>query len=392
MTSDAPDLLYVHTVSLPGPAANTVQVAKMCDAFLRSGAKTTLVVPEPRYRDARPQPDRARKIAQAYGLAAVPHVVGGFFPKLPAKQLLFGASACLKYGKRGKTLVYTRSISVAYMAARLGYRVSLEMHGPLFDRKATDLKRFAWIVKSPRFAGLVVISQSIATWFQDAFPDLKGRILVAHDGADEAPTGITPKDLSGGFRVGYTGHLYSGKGMELIAQVAPLCPEAQFHIVGGRDEDISHWKDTLAQQQTGDNITFHGHQPHADIPSYLAAMDVVVAPYLRSVSGVGGGRQNLADWMSPLKLFEYMSMGKPILCSDLPVLREVLRQDDTALLADPDRPRDWVQALRTLQADPDHRQRLARNALADFLARYTWDKRADAILRFVTPAGTGDAS
>lgn len=365
------DLVYVHPVPIPGPAANTVQVAKMCDAFARSGVATKLV---------QPQAASGAQIASYYGLASDPRVVSGLAPKLPGRMLLFGLDACLRHASRRTSVIYTRSISVAFAATKLGYRVALEMHGPLWDDKSKDRERFDRIIRTPAFTTLVVISQKIADWYLETYPDLDGRIIVAHDGADPVTTEVTPRPLAGSFRVGYTGHLYPGKGMELISAIAPLCPEATFHVVGGLPEDISRWQRELAEAGTGDNIVFHGHQPHTEIAGFIEAMDVVLAPYLRFVRGQGGETRNLSDWMSPLKLFEYMAHGKAILCSDLPVLREVLSDGRNARLADPDRPEDWAALLRESAADPTARDNLGRQARADFLDHYSWDKRAETIL------------
>jgi glycosyltransferase involved in cell wall biosynthesis len=68
-------------------------------------------------------------------------------------------------------------------------------------------------------------------------------------------------------------------------------------------------------------------------------MDVLLAPYLSDVEGHGRGR-NIAEGMSPLKLFEYMAHGKPIVSSDLPVIREVLRDSVNSVLVSPDNPSD----------------------------------------------------
>lgn len=376
------DIVYLHRVPIPGPAANTVQVAKMCDAFERAGVPTTLVLPGA-------GPETGQRIADYYGLLTVPKVASALAPKVPGRMLLFGLSACLSHADRKRSIVYTRTISVAFTAARLGYPLALEMHGPLWGDKDRDTSRFLKIIESDSFLGLVVISGKIAEWFEAEYPQLKGRIIVAHDGADPAPEGIPPRSLQGNFKVGYTGHLYPGKGMELIAAIAPLCPTVTFHVVGGLPEDIARWKTELDGK--ADNIVFHGHQPHHDIPGFIAGMDVVLAPYLRFVRGQGGEGRNLSDWMSPLKLFEYMSMGKPILCSDLPVLREVLSDGANARLADPDRPEDWAEILDALRADPTERTRLGAAAQRDFLTHYTWDKRAELILERLGALDTGGA-
>jgi hypothetical protein len=86
--------------------------------------------------------------------------------------------------------------------------------------------------------------------------------------------------------------------------------------------------------------------------------------------------------MSPLKLFEYMAAGKPILCSDLPVLREIVEDGRNGLLlplADADA---WVAALCRLRDAPEERRRLGAAARADLVARYTWRERARRIQEF----------
>jgi glycosyltransferase involved in cell wall biosynthesis len=183
--------------------------------------------------------------------------------------------------------------------------------------------------------------------------------------------------LAGDFKVGYVGQLYPGKGMEIIAALAPLCPRATFHVVGGLPADIDRWQSALAACP---NVVFHGFVPYVEAASYIASMDVVLAPYLRVVRGVGGGESNLADWMSPLKLFEYMAAAKAIVSSDLPVLREVVADGVDAVLCDPDQPTQWAGALERLAAAPGLRADLGSRAQAKFLAHYTWDQRARSIL------------
>ena len=81
-----------------------------------------------------------------------------------------------------------------------------------------------------------------------------------------------------------------------------------------------------------------------------------------------------------MKLFEYMAAGKPILASDLPALREVVRDGESALLLPPADVGAWTAAILRLLADDDLRGRLAANAQALVWAHYTWDARAHSIL------------
>ena len=79
-----------------------------------------------------------------------------------------------------------------------------------------------------------------------------------------------------------------------------------------------------------------------------------------------------------MKIFEYMAAAKPIIASDLPVLREVLN-DSNAILVDPEDIDAWRDALAALR-DPKRREQLGRKAHDDFLRSYTWQARASRVL------------
>ena len=107
----------------------------------------------------------------------------------------------------------------------------------------------------------------------------------------------------------------------------------------------------------------------------------MLAPYEKSVS-VAGDAGETATFMSPLKIFEYMSWSKAILCSDLPVLREVLADGANAILIPPDNLGAWRDALARLIREPETRLGLGRAARRDFIARHTWRRRARFVLEF----------
>ena len=125
-----------------------------------------------------------------------------------------------------------------------------------------------------------------------------------------------------------------------------------------------------------DNVILTGFIPNADLPLYQAACDVLLMPYQKHVAASSGG--DIAAYLSPMKLFEYLACGRAILSSDLPVLREVLNPDNAVLL-DPEDVEGWAAALRLLQNDAHLRAMLGEQARRD-AALYTWEARAGAIL------------
>ena len=164
--------------------------------------------------------------------------------------------------------------------------------------------------------------------------------------------------------------------MGLIGNLATRRPECDFQIVGGDPEEVEAWRGRLGGT---DNVTFHGFVSPADLDRYRLAFDVQLAPYQWDLETNAG--HNTVRWISPLKIFEYMAAGRAIVASDMPAIREILTDGETALLCDPDDAGAWDAALRRLRDQPTLRRRLGERARDEFEAHYTYDERARIALR-----------
>lgn len=151
-------------------------------------------------------------------------------------------------------------------------------------------------------------------------------------------------------------------------------------IVGGRtDAEITEWQNR-ARAAGNDKVHFVGYQSPAQVPMYLAAADILVMPYEEAIMTPSG--ENTAAWASPLKMFEYMAAARPIVATDLPIVRGVLRAEHNALLVPQGDANALRAALQRLFASPELGQRLAANARAD-VEKHSWEARARHILASV---------
>ena len=75
------------------------------------------------------------------------------------------------------------------------------------------------------------------------------------------------------------------------------------------------------------NLHFQNHVPYKDIPKNLSKMDILILPYVSAIT-VAGDVGDITKYTSPLKLFDYLSAGKIILCSDYEVLKEVIDENN----------------------------------------------------------------
>jgi glycosyltransferase involved in cell wall biosynthesis len=216
--------------------------------------------------------------------------------------------------------------------------------------------------------------------------------IIAPDGVDLAryenlPTPIEARRILNLFRdettftAGYTGHLYPGRGIDLLLNLAENLPQVHFLIVGGEPTDVERLKKEVLEKDL-ENTRLTGFVPNSRLPLYQAACDVLLMPYQHKVAASSGG--DISHYLSPMKLFEYLACERPILCSDLPVLREVLIQETNAILLPPEKPNAWISALDRLCKSPELRLQLAKQARLT-ANNYTWDARARMILTNLNP-------
>lgn len=356
-------IAYVTHARLPSTAANAVQTIKMAAALGDAAHEVTLY--------SRPGDDV--DVAGAFGVTPTfEHVqlaVGG--PRGARTAAWLGRLRQAIRQQRPE-LVYSRDLFALCAVADLDVRLCFEAHWSPRDKPALRAALLA-LAARPGFVRIVAISSALRDEMLALLPGFTAEeIIVVPSAADDVSAAVAARGERGRLRVGYAGQLYAGKGAEMLAPIARALPDIDLHVVGGEAADVAKWSATAPA-----NLVFHGHRPHAQVAAFLADVDVVLAPYQPSVTVSGGAE--VARWMSPLKVFEYMAMSRAIVASDLPVLRECLDHEQTALLVPAADVTAWAAAIDRLR-DDEGRARLGAAARARFLARHTWPQRAVGIL------------
>jgi glycosyltransferase involved in cell wall biosynthesis len=380
-------IAVIAPTHIPARRANTMQVMKMTQALANLGHTVLLIAP------GLPTPGEEgcqwEALARQYGLLR-PFPVEWLVASPRLRRYDFAWRAVRRARQWDADLLYTRLPQAATMASVLGMATILEIHD-LPQGKVGPLM-FRLYLKGHGAKRLVTITQTLALDLAQKLgaPALPPFTIIAPDGVDldryaalpdpaqarqalnqarDAGSSLLPER----FTAGYTGHFYPGRGHELLLAMAERLPEITFLLVGGEPEDVAR---LLAQAKGLNNVILTGFIPNVDLPLYQAACDVLLMPYQRQVAASSGG--DIARYLSPMKLFEYLACGRAILCSDLPVLREVLNPDNAVLLP-PDEVQAWVKALKSLQAEPERGGELAAKA-HQAAVFYTWEARAAQVL------------
>lgn len=367
-------ILYLTNAIIPSREANSIQVMRMAQAFTRNGHSVTLVA---RIDDASIP---AEDPYNYYGIKPTFDIQRFEWPRSRVGGLLYGwhIYRWLKDYKGEFDLAYSRSVYGMGAAILHGCPCIYEAH--TFPQNVARRLLEVVLLRSRSALRLVTISGALREEYLRRFPKALSSIdvVVAHDGADIS-TFLPDQDLNlpgrgDAIRVGYVGSLYPGKGVETVIELAKMLTDFDFHVVGGTESDLGHWRSKVNLS----NLFFHGYVKPSDVHRYYTAFDILILPCKSEVTVYGKG--NIAPWMSPLKLFEYMSSGRPIVAARLPVLEEVLVDRQNCLLVDPEDIHAWKSALLMLSRTDDLAEYLATNARKDLQLKYSWDKRVERVL------------
>jgi len=189
-------------------------------------------------------------------------------------------------------------------------------------------------------------------------------------------------NLKEGLTVGFTGHIYPGRGADLLFELAKQMPTVNFLWVGGTPELVDFWRGKLTEAGMT-NVTMTGFVKHESIPSYQAAADVLLMPYSRSIEASSG--QDIAEVINPMKMFEYMASGRGIISADLPSIREVLNEGNVVFCEAGNWESvigNWKVAIESLLADESRRLALGAQARKD-VEQLTWVKREERVMAII---------
>lgn len=389
-------LHYVHSANVQVPSANAVQTMHMCEAFSREGAEVELSYP--RYLWGNAVPGNACHdyygVEPCFPLRPLPAPFTATLMRtpaaLPAAKLM---SYAIEAGRaaRGRSrpwpdVFYTRCATAA-LALPVLRRLRPEAR-PLVVFEAHEFPRDRWRARSLRYVDCVVaITRAAADDLRQGLSLGGERILVAPDGVPNkwleaiaqdtarAQLGLRPRAPL----VVYTGKVHADTLSLLLDAAEALRSHAELLVVGappGESRDVPRKLAALREQakQRGLAVQFVGPQPVERVRLYQHAASILIAPY--------SGQLRWARYASPLKIFEYMAACRPMVVSDLPVLREVLQHDKTAWLVAVNSGAALADGVRLLLRRPDLGDRLAAAARAG-APDYTWSRRARAILDFL---------
>lgn len=180
------------------------------------------------------------------------------------------------------------------------------------------------------------------------------------------------------FIIGFVGSVKPWHGVDILLEsLSLLLMEDQSFslcVVGNGDKGFQKQLEKQCNElKIANKVTFYGAVPYDKIPGVMKCMDALVAPYPDEPN----------FYFSPLKVFEYMAAGKPIVASAIGQINEVLTHEETALLVPPGDSEALCTALRQIKNDASLGKRLAQNGAAEVEEKHQWRHRIEMITEII---------
>jgi glycosyltransferase involved in cell wall biosynthesis len=372
-------IIYIANTQMPTDRAHGYQITKTCEKFAALGNEVSLWVPDRTH-------NLGSDIFGYYGLKknftiekipcfnvmALRHA-----GKLPfyAELVIFSVKLLCKEVEKN-SIIYSRDILSIFVFRIRGFRVVYNVHN-WTEKRSRLLKIFfgkeVKIVCNSEGTRKRVVKDG----FNNSITAQNGVELSDFEHLEEKPSLRKKLELPLDKKIIlYAGHLYGWKGADTILKTAKLLGGEQdifFVVVGGGTEEQ---KIFAAKMKEGGifNMLSVGHKLKKEIPQYLQSADILLLPN-------SAKSEESVKYTSPIKMFEYMASGVPIIASDLPSLREVLSEEN-ALLIEPDNPQALAESIEKILNDTNLSSQIAQKAKDD-VRKYTWDNYAEKILEFI---------
>ncbi|MFQ5946239.1 MAG: glycosyltransferase family 4 protein [Anaerolineae bacterium] len=291
------------------------------------------------------------------------------------------------HAQEGFDLMYERYSLWSAAGVRAAHELKIpclvEVNAPLLDEqrryREMVLASEAEAIEAEVFDGadaLLAVSEQVKAYAlaKGAHPE---RTFVVPNGVDvkrfhPAVEAEPLEGADGKFVLGFVGSLKVWHGMQVLMEAfrTLLGRLPAYHLLLVGDGPLRSWIEGYIQGARLEGmVTIMGSVPYDRLPSLIQRMDVAVAPY-----------PFVEDfYFSPLKLFEYMAIGKPVVASRIGQIQEVIQDGATGLLVRPGDPRDLVEKIERLRDAPGLREALG-TAASQEAGHYTWERNARRVI------------
>ncbi len=315
-------ICYLANNAIPAKTASALQIVKMCEAFSQNGNNVLLICPNTKvlnedifkfYNVKKKFEIKKLKLFKSFPLGIYYYFFSiiSIFCSLSFKPDIY----------------ITRNFYSSFLLTYMGKKNILELHHSLEieSRIVRFICKYFNFFNNKNLFRLVAITKNIKSHYSNEYNIDINKFIISPSG-----TSITPKFFSFNFskarlKIGYFGSINKSRGIDLILKLSKIDRKNDYFIYG----DLEKYKN-LNLKNNNKNLFLYDYVPLKNIVNEISKMDILIMPYLDKITSAGDVG-NITNFTSPLKLFDYLVNGKIIICSNIPVLKEILKDNQNAI-------------------------------------------------------------
>ena len=360
-------LFYISEFNLPSNRANSIHVFKMLNTFAKKKIDSTLLIPFSKKNINK------NNLKKFYGIKNLRYIkILSFFRSLSnfnfIYRIIFGfkISLFIKDKAQDKVII-TRSIISSFFLSLFKIYHFLELHSELKGLTKLIFINFSFI-RSKYIVNIIFITKELSKFYKNHVD----KSLILPDGVDFERFNAFRKKIKKIKKITYTGSFYRGRGIEKIIKISKELPDLDFYVYGRRNEIFSNLPK---------NLKIYNFIKHSEIPKILIQSDILLMPYSKNIYlSSFKNDQDISRFTSPLKMFEYLASGTPIISSDLKVLREILvNNKNCILIKNYENINEWKKKILYLKKNKKLMAKISFNAKKT-AKKYSWDYRVEKYL------------
>lgn len=377
-------LIYISHWRFPSEKTMSPLIMKTCETFARAGVDVELWIPWRQNQFAHENPFEYHGVEKNFVIRRLPALdltgtIPGNFWFLVMVGTFTLSLFCYSFFRRLKgAVLYAHDVRDVVILFGRKVPIFLEIHD-FYKSSASWINRWGF----GRARAFVVTNRYKMNILEREFGIVPERMLHKPNAVDaeKFQTDMTQREAREKLALPldkkiilYTGSLFDWKGVDTLLDVHSLLDEGEvIYFVGGTDDDIERFRKRV-QEQNIKNIIIAGRKPHDEIPLWVTAADVLVLP--------NTAKDKASKYeTSPVKLFEYMASGRPVVASDLPSIRNVV-DEELVFFFEPDNSQSLAHMVHYALNHKDECIARARCARTE-VQKYSWEKRIGGIILFL---------
>ena len=324
---------YVTFSSIPSSLPSSLQIIKTCESLSKHNNNVTLIKPG--------TGNKKISINDYYGVKYKVNVKEfSIFDSFPRGLNFYLYSFCclIFILKKSPSITITRNYFICFLLTLFRKKVILEIHHDIkIEGRVTKfIIKYFNILNKKKLVKIVAISKAVKNLFINQYKVNAKKITVLPSGSSIKIKQSSKFHNSKRMKIGYFGSISSSKGINTLIKLSKIDPENDYFIFGGNKKTILK----IRMINTNKNLFLNDNIPYKEIPKIMSKMDILTLPYTKIIKSAGEV-DDISKYTSPLKLFDYLAVGKMIITSDLEVLKEIINSKNAFFVKNYENVYEW---------------------------------------------------